>query len=183
MAWGVKPELVIGDMDSADRAALRAAGVSEMQIEDQNSTDFEKCLRLLQAEVILAVGFTGLRLDHQLATFNTLARFPSKRVVLIGEVDICFVCPQTLSLNLPVGDRISMFPMGECLCTSQGLEWPLKGLKLRPDGQIATSNRVSDPDVAITVQSGHPIIILPKSHLEQVVGVLTGGQIDSQPAK
>ncbi len=174
LAWGLIPELVIGDLDSVDLAGLAAAGVPAAKVDDQNSTDFEKCLATVQAPVVLAVGFMGMRLDHQLAALNALAKFPDQSVILIGEVDICFLCPTYLRLMLPVGERLSIFPMSICRCKSRGLAWPLDGLEMRPDGQVGTSNRVSESEVSIEVESGKPICVLPKQHLELVVNALAG---------
>ncbi|MCP5087686.1 MAG: thiamine diphosphokinase [Rhodobacteraceae bacterium] len=178
LKWGYKPDLVIGDLDSVDRDRLRREGIPEIQVLDQETTDFEKCLGLLEAKTIIAVGFTGKRLDHQLAAFNALVKYPRKQVLLIGDVDLCFVCPTTLALDLPVGERVSIFPMADCRCKSRGLEWPLAGLDMQPNGQIGTSNRVCQPNVRITVQAGHPICILPKRNLKRVMAALTGGQVN-----
>jgi len=169
---GFTPEKVIGDLDSIDRAALDRAEVETHFVDDQNTTDFEKCIALLKAPVILAVGFMGLRLDHQLAALNALAKFPDQPIVLIDTVDICFLCPPKLQLTLPKDTRFSIFPLAQGQCNSTGLAWPMNGLTLSPSGQIATSNRVVENDLCIEVLSGSHICILPKPFLPVVLAGL-----------
>ena len=172
LEWGITPEKVIGDLDSVDRDALALAGVETYFVDDQNTTDFEKCIALLQAPIILAVGFMGQRLDHQLAALNALAKFPEQPVVLIDTLDICFLCPPKLRLHLPKGTRFSLFPLVRGQCNSSGLEWPLAGLDLSPVGRIATSNTMTHDSLYIEVLSGQHICILPKPHLDAVLAAL-----------
>jgi len=169
---GFTPELVIGDLDSVDLGKLAAAGVASHFVDDQNSTDFEKCLQLLKAPVILAVGFMGRRLDHQLAALNALARFADQPVILIDAVDICFLCPDKLQLQLPEGERFSVFPLSAGQCKSRGLVWKLDDLILSPGGRIATSNKVENGPLYIEVLSGQHICMLPKRNLEAVIAGL-----------
>ena len=79
LAAGLTPDAVIGDMDSIPgpvRARIPAARVHE--IAEQESTDFDKCLRSIRAPLVLGHGFLGARLDHALAALTVLA------VVLCG---------------------------------------------------------------------------------------------------
>jgi len=170
--YGFRPDFVIGDMDSADTAELRNNDINMVLVSDQSSTDFEKCIAAVGAHTIIAVGFLGRRLDHQLAAFNAVAKAPDRLIILVGEEDICFLCPAHLHLTLAVGERFSLFPMNRCTGTSRGLEWPIDGLELSPAGQIGTSNRVVDRDVTVSVHTGALICILPKHNLGHVAEVV-----------
>ncbi len=167
--WGVAPEKVIGDLDSVDIGKMDAAGIETVFIADQNSTDFEKCLGVISAPLILGVGFLGGRLDHQLAVLNTLARQTSQPVVLLGQGEVCFLCPPEFELELPESTRFSLFPMAPSRCESTGLVWPLDGLALSPTGRIATSNAAIGGVLQVRVLSGAVICILPDIYLEEVV--------------
>jgi thiamine pyrophosphokinase len=79
---GLDVTLVIGDMDSQSEP-LRSQNVLKMTAQD--TTDFEKCLQVCDAEVFLGVGFLGGRLDHQMAAFSALLR--DKRVVILMDDD------------------------------------------------------------------------------------------------
>ncbi|MEM7469864.1 MAG: thiamine diphosphokinase [Pseudomonadota bacterium] len=173
LAGGVVPDAVIGDTDSLSEAAERAiAPAQRHHIAEQDSTDFDKCLRSIDAPAILAVGFTGGRLDHQLAACASLVRFPEKRVFMISEEDVCFLCPRDLTLELPFGTRFSLFPMGEARGTSVGLAYPIDGLVLSPSGQVGTSNEVTGP-VRLQLETHNVLAIVPRACLEVLLDALT----------
>ncbi|WP_375175333.1 thiamine diphosphokinase [Pseudooceanicola sp.] len=171
---GLDPVAVIGDFDSIlseDRAALDPARLYE--VDEQESTDFDKALARIGAPVVLGVGFTGGRLDHQLAVMTGLALQPDRPCVLVGEEDVICLCPPRLSLELPVGSRLSLYPLAEMRGTSQGLEWPIDGLPLRPDGRVGTSNRVSAATVELTMQTAAMLLILPRPALLPLLAALS----------
>ncbi len=165
LAHGLVLAATIGDMDSASPEKSANQYGEIIRIAEQDSTDFEKCLRAIQAPLFLGVGFLGGRLDHELAALNALIKTP-QNVVLIGEVDLVFHLPQTTRLTLPVGTRISTFPMGKVAgVTSTGLEWPLDGLQLSPSGSISTSNRSTAPEITLINPNQPLLCILPREHL------------------
>ena len=173
LAHGITPRAVISDFDSisqATRAALPEAILHQMQ--DQDSTDFDKCLRSVSAPLILGVGFCGDRLDHQLAACNTLVRYPLQRCVLLGETDLVFLCPPAIHLPLDAGCRVSLFPMGAVEGLSDGLQWPLRGLNFAPDGQVGTSNAATGP-VHLIITAPKMLVMLPVDRLDIVVTALT----------
>jgi len=167
---GRMPDAVIGDFDSID-AFARAAIAADRQhrIAEQESTDFDKCLRSVAAPLILAVGFTGWRLDHTLAAFNTLVRHPEQRCIVIGSHDLCFLAPARIRLRLPPGVRCSLFPMGEVAGESDGLRWPLEGKTFSPDGRIGTSNEVISAEVTLGFSARKMVVILPLDHLDAAI--------------
>lgn len=157
-----QPAAVIGDFDSLSSAAKAQLPPEALHhVAEQDSTDFQKCLTRIDAPFVLAVGFSGRRLDHTLAALNVLARLPAPHVVLIAAEDIVFLCPPHLSLRLPIGSRLSLFPMGPSRGSSRGLEWPIDGLEFRPDGRSGTSNRVTGP-VQLDIE-GPMLVMLPRA--------------------
>ena len=164
LRFGVEPEAVIGDFDSISKAAqVRLAG-RLFPIAEQATTDFDKALRSIAAPFVLGLGFSGARLDHGLAVLNGLVRHPGKRCLILGPQDVTFLAPRRLDLRLQVGSRLSLFPMGAVAGTSEGLRWPLQGLKFAPSGMIGTSNEVSGP-VQLAFDSDLMLVILPLSAL------------------
>ncbi|MEM6407057.1 MAG: thiamine diphosphokinase [Pseudomonadota bacterium] len=166
---GVAPAAVIGDLDSLPSAVREAIPAKQLhQIAEQDSTDFDKCLRSIEAPAILAVGFTGGRLDHQLAACSSLIRFRRKRVFMLSEDDICFACPPNLKLDLPNGMRFSIYPMSPFCGQSRGLAYHIDGLALEPAGVVGTSNEVTGP-VEVQIEQGEALIILPRGCLGTVL--------------
>jgi thiamine pyrophosphokinase len=172
MAAGHLPDAVIGDMDSlhpADRARLPEERIHP--VNEQDTTDFEKCLMAIRAPLVLGLGFTGPRLDHQMAAFNTLVRHYRQRCILIGPSEIVMLAPPSLRLNLRGGDVVSLFPMGAVEAKSEGLHWPVGGLSFAPDGRVGTSNRATGP-IWLAVTAPKMLLILPRATLGHLVETL-----------
>jgi thiamine pyrophosphokinase len=175
LGHGVTPEAVIGDFDSMTEATRKALPPDSLhRIAEQDSTDFDKCLRNIDAPLVIGVGFTGDRQDHQLACMNTLVRYPDRPCILLGRDEVVFLCPPALRLNLRKGTRVSLFPLGAVEGVSDGLRWPINGLNLAPDGMIGTSNEALGP-VEITVTSPKMLVILPSETLTKVITAMIEG--------
>ena len=173
LAAGLMPAAVIGDFDSISDAAQAAIAPERLfRIAEQDSTDFAKVLRSIDAPFVLAVGVTGARVDHGLAVLNALVRHLGCPCLLISGMDVIFHVPQEVTLNLRVGDRFSLFPMGPVSGTSQGLHWPIDNLALAPDGKIGTSNRVSQPVVQVQFDCPGMLVIVPRARLDAVISAL-----------
>lgn len=175
LAAGHRPEAVIGDFDSISHAARASLGPDRMfPIAEQLTTDFDKVLRSVAAPFTLALGFTGARIDHGLAVFNTLVRHADRRCLVLGARDVVFHCPPQLILRLAPGDRLSLFPLAPVTGRSTGLEWPIDGLTLAPDGMIGTSNRVASREVRLAVDGPGLLVILPRARLDAALRSLLG---------
>lgn len=174
LAHGLIPQAVIGDFDSisdAARAAIPAA--NQHPITEQDSTDFEKCLSRIAAPFVIAVGFHGRRLDHTLAAMTTLARRPGPPCVLLTRQDVVALAPPDLSLALPKGTRLSLYPLGPVRGTSTGLRWPIDGLLLDPAERAGTSNQTTGP---VRIRHDGPLlVILPAAHLADLIAAITPG--------
>ncbi|MCV3270398.1 thiamine diphosphokinase [Roseobacter sinensis] len=172
LAAGVPLEAVIGDMDSISEAA-RAQIPPERQhrIAEQDSTDFDKALRHILAPLVIAVGFSGRRIDHQLAALHTLVMRPDLPCVMLGAEDIIFLCPRDLHLPMSPGTRVSLFPMGAVTGRSEGLEWPISGLDFAPDGRSGTSNRATG-DLTLQIDAPAMLCILPRRFMAEVAEIL-----------
>ncbi len=170
---GMHPAAVIGDFDSISahaRAVLDPATLHH--IAEQSSTDFDKALRSVAAPFVLALGFTGARIDHQLAVFNVLVRRPDRVCIVVGSSDVVFHAPRRLALQMRVGERFSLFPMGPVTGRSQGLAWAIDGLHLTPSGQTSTSNRVSAARVVVETDGPGLLVILPRARMQMVINAL-----------
>ena len=178
LAQGITPRAVIGDLDSLSAASLDQIPKANLhEIHEQDSTDFDKCMRNLKAPLIVAVGFFGGRMDHYLAALNTLIRHPLQRCVLLGADELIFLAPPSLHINLPANCRLSLFPMGAVEGVSDGLKWPLNGLNFAPDGQVSTSNQTSGP-VHLSFTAPKMLTILPADKFDLVVAALLDSKSD-----
>ena len=167
------PYAVIGDMDSISKDFFdKNKKVKKVEILEQETTDFEKCLMRVKAKFAIAIGFLGARLDHQLAVLNTISSHDKYPVLLIGEKDIVFSCPGTLNLYLPVGTRVSLFPLKNIKVSTAGLDWNLNNEKLAPLERIGTSNRSNKSEVNVKTNNKGLLIILPKFYISNVLNAI-----------
>lgn len=172
IAAGRVPDAVIGDFDSLDDATRAAIPAERLHhVAEQDSTDFEKCLERISAPLILALGFTGARIDHELAIWNVLARRRDLRCIVVGPTDVVFVAPQRLSLDLAPGTRVSLFPMSPVCGESSGLRWPIGGIGFAPDGRSGTSNEATGR-VELSFDTGAMLVILPRAVFPTVIAAL-----------
>lgn len=178
LAAGLRPQRVIGDMDSLPPAARAALDPGLLHpVSDQDSTDFEKCLRAVAAPFLIAAGFAGGRMDHHAAVLNALVRHPRQRCVVLGAEDICFHCPPDLRLDLPQGTPVSLFPMARLSGHGEGLHWPPGGIDFAPWGRIGTSNRASGSPVRLAFPTPGMLVYLPRTHLSEAVRALVAAPL------
>lgn len=170
LALGHRALATIGDLDSLEdgvRARLPEASVHS--ITEQDTTDFAKALRNVAAPFLLATGVTGGRLDHTLAALSTLAAHAGPRCIIVGQEDVTVHVADQITLTLPVGTRVSLYPLGPVTGHSEGLQWPLEGLTLGPLAQLGTSNRSTAPQVRLRFAPPGALVLLPLEALDAVL--------------
>jgi len=175
---GFLPDAVIGDLDSFDPASVPDLPPERVHhIAEQTSTDFDKALRHIEAPLTLALGFVGARIDHELAAYHTLLSHPDRRCILIGPEDVVLHAPARIALSLPVGTRLSLFPLQAVTGQSSGLRWPIDGLAFHPARRIGTSNETVTPDVTLAMDGPGMLLIVPRVHLPVVSEALLAAEL------
>ena len=76
-------------------------------------------------------------------------------------------------VDLPPGQRLSLFPMAPMRGRSKGLRWPIDGLTLDPMGRLGTSNEVIGP-VELEFEAPGTIVLIPREHLDRSLAAITG---------
>lgn len=172
LAAGRMPDAVIGDFDSLDSGTREAIPADRLiPVSEQATTDFEKCIARISAPLVLALGFTGRRLDHELAVYNALVRHAHVPCIVLGRHDLVFAAPPDIRLGLDVGTRVSLFPLAAVRGGSQGLRWAIGGLDFAPWDRVGTSNRATGP-VELRFDRPGMLVILPRTELEIVAEAL-----------
>ena len=176
LAAGVTPAAVIGDLDSLSDHARATFAENLCHVSEQSTTDFEKALARVKAPMILALGFTGGRMDHTLSVLNVMAQHPDRAVVLVDEDDVCFIAAIGLTVfDVPSGTRVSLMPLGRAEVTVTGLRWPFADTVMTPDGFTSPSNAALDGDV--TIHTDGPVLItLPRAHLPVALTAAARGE-------
>ena len=167
----IVPTAVIGDLDSLTDLEYWRANTRVVEISEQDTTDFEKCLYSVRAPLVVAMGFTGRRFDHTLVSLHLLQRYaPSVKLILLTERDVCFAICGNLKMQLPVGSRFSLYPLSRTSFTrSVGLEYPLDGLVMEQGHLIGTSNRVTEASLSIEADSSGVYAIITERQLLPVI--------------
>ncbi len=180
---GIMPQAIIGDMDSLGDIAGWAKKTRIIEIAEQESTDFEKCLQATAAPVTLALGMTGKRLDHTLAALDALARHAADRwVIMVDEEDIALAVCGGFAFEVVPGTRVSVHPLQQVrFAGSTGLQYPLDGLVLAPGVRTGTSNTAETGPFSIETgpgETGAWLLIVGREHLDPLIGRLNGLAMD-----
>jgi thiamine pyrophosphokinase len=167
-AAGLRPDWIIGDMDSLDNRARLDAYPPESVIRhavDKDFTDTELALSLLWEQgcgAVWIIGGGGGRIDHLFGIRSLFERelFPCRW--LTSAEDIHCVEGGCLALNRGPGALVSVFPLGAgpWQALSRGLKWPLDGLAW-DRGFFGVSNVALQGDFSITAEQGRFMVIAP----------------------
>ena len=183
MGLGHEVAAVIGDMDSLSADARAAFADRLHPIAEQDSTDFDKALRHIEAPLVLALGVSGGRFDHELAAMHVLLAHPGRPCVVIGAESIVCLCPPRLEMAVAPGTLVSLFPFAPVGAVSRGLRWPLEGIAFAPESRIGTSNEALGP-VQLEADAPSMMLILPRDQLSVLVTALMSVPADARwPAR
>ena len=167
LSAGVRPDVVIGDLDSVSPQAKKILPAEKFIFENnQNNTDLEKALDYLiahQCTQCTLTGFVGGRWDFTFGNF--LSVYP-----YLDKMDICVagkgwkIWPLTHSVTKTVrpGARVSLIPAADCQnVTLQGLVYPLEhaNLSLGRTGQTL-SNAAKLSEITISFDKGFLLLYI-----------------------
>ena len=169
---GHRPELVIGDMDSAGDLPV---DLPRLHLTGQDDTDFQKCLARIEAPLIVGLGFLEGRLDHTLSAIHALMALPHDRpVMLIGDSDVMVRVRGDIGFATKAGQRVSIWPLGrQSFRTSSGLRWQLDGLAMAAGQMIGTSNSATGTHVRIEAGPGDGYaVIVPREAAQSLISAM-----------
>lgn len=186
---GLRPTLLVGDLDSLDPAALADAEDAGLPIlrapVDKDESDAELALleavRLGASRITVLGAFGGPRLDHALANLWLLAH-PAladrevrlldarSRVTMITAPD-AGGGPVRRPLPGPVGAIVTLLPFGGDATglTTAGLRYPLADEPLRAGPARGLSNIRLASDASVTVRSGRLLVVEIAVPVEPVI--------------
>lgn len=166
-ALGVRPNLVVGDFDSAPPPRRRPQTVVLPHVKDDTDTHYAARWALQQGarQVVLLGALGGRRIEHTMANFATglfLQRGGAQALLADEQSEARFLLAGgTLCLPRGPWQYFSLFPLeGEALgVTVEGAAYPLRGAALRPDYPVGVSNEWEVPEVRISLQQGSMAVI------------------------
>jgi thiamine pyrophosphokinase len=166
---GIRPDLIVGDMDSLDDASRLDAyppqNVKRCDGVNKDYTDTEIALAEIAdrgISEIWLIGGGGGRIDHLFALRSLFERDVYPCRWLTDSADIYIIEGESRKFSLKAAAMVSVFPLGsgEWEAQSEGLKWKLDGLKW-PRGFFGLSNVAETGDFSIKAQKGRFMVILP----------------------
>lgn len=166
LAFGLKPDLVIGDFDSIDPSALdelRRQGVPiETHPRDKDATDGQlaiaRALQLNPTELYLVGFLGGPRLDQLLANVLLLRTLEVPTLLLDANNECRLMRPHTpISWSPEPGEVVSLIPLTTTVegVRTQGLRWPLEDEQLHLGDTRGVSNEPLDgQQVSVQTRAG-----------------------------
>lgn len=170
---GRRPDLLVGDLDSADPALverLAAAGTTvERHPADKDASDTElavaAALRAGATEIVLLGATGGTRLDHEIANLLLLAD-PALVALEVRAVNGATTMRAlhaggSLRLEGMAGDLVTLLPVGDDATgvTTEGLRWPLADASLHMGRSRGLSNEVVNAPASVRLGGGTLLVI------------------------
>jgi thiamine pyrophosphokinase len=172
LALGRTVDLVIGDFDSADPAAIQAAVAGGAEVRgypaDKDQSDLELAIhaaRAAGASRVIVVGGYGGRLDHFLANALLLASpsFVDLDIeALVGDARITVIHRES-RLAGARGELCSLLAVGGPTrgVRTRGLRFPLNGEDLLPGSTRGVSNEFVEPVATVALEHGALLAVQP----------------------
>lgn len=160
----IKPDLVCGDFDSFPIDEI-PDDIEVVEMQDQNFTDFEKCLELIvlrNYKEVYIYGSSGMEHDHFLGNLTTGLKFKDKLTMLFfDDYSYYFFSDKKCVLEGYNGRIISLypFPVAKNIVT-QGLQYPLNNEDLDLTSRVGTRNTGISDLIEITYEKGNMLIFI-----------------------
>jgi len=170
LALGIRANLIIGDMDSAEQGAVKnfkdAGVIVEPYPQDKNETDLELAINRaieLDPQQIIIVAALGGRLDQTLANITLLTdpRLSKLDIRLDDGVEEVYLCQDQAQIHGRSGDIVSLIPWQGDVSAVQtsALKWPLRKETLYPDKTRGVSNEMLGGTASVSIGSGLLLIV------------------------
>ena len=170
LAFNLRPNVIIGDMDSAERDTLRNfkdSGISiDLYPRDKNETDLELAINRaieLNPKRIIIIAALGGRLDQTLANITLLAdpRLSTFDARLDDGVEEVFICRDQAEILGRSGDLVSLIPWQGAVAEVQteNLKWILNHETLYADKTRGISNKMTGNTASISIGSGLLLVV------------------------
>jgi thiamine pyrophosphokinase len=167
---GIKPDVIIGDMDSIDPALLASYSAQGIKIlkcsANKDFTDTELALDYalnLNPEEIFIWGALGGRVDHTLANVFLLCKGQEKGIntYLVDEYGEAFVLDKKAVFINETGKTVSLLALSPRVTgiTLTGFLYPLEKGTLKMGETRGISNIINEDRAGISVRSGKLLVI------------------------
>jgi len=163
---GVKPHVVIGDLDGIGDHAL-PTDVEVLRMVDPETTDGDKLLAFAKSrgcDSITLLGCEGDRLDHVLSNLSSAARC-GLAVRLVLRTGTGWIVRPNAPVTAPsaIGRVVSLLPLGRAEGVAlRGVRWPLEDATLDPLQRISISNEATTDHVSASTRTGALLLFVER---------------------
>lgn len=161
---GLKPDFVVGDMDSLPRPLPRLPKTTFWCDFDQDRSDFEKSLefaRRIGCDAAFVAGATGGALDHALVNAALLERCAGLELTLLDRGVGRLLGPGRGTVALKKGERFSLIAASTGAVVSlSGARFALAKAKLAP-GSRGLGNEAKGA-IVLTIHAGRTWLVVPR---------------------
>lgn len=171
-ALGVRPDLIVGDFDSAQQPRTEGDTIVLPHVKDD--TDTQYAARWLAEhgfeEVVMLGALGGPRVEHMLANLSTglfLSLHGVRTILADSRSEMHYLLPGR-PLELPRRDwmYLSLFALGAPLTGvfERGVYYPLENATLTElDYPLGTSNEFTEPVARLQCSGGHGLVVLTRA--------------------
>ena len=171
-ALGVRPDLIVGDFDSAPQPSTEGDTIVLPHVKDD--TDTQYAARWLAEhgfeEVVMLGALGGPRVEHMLANLSTglfLSLHGVRTILADSRSEMHYLLPGR-PLELPRRDwmYLSLFALGAPLTGvfERGVYYPLENATLTElDYPLGTSNEFTEPVARLQCSGGHGLVVLTRA--------------------
>lgn len=166
-AYGVKPDLVVGDMDSVDQDILLDIEKSKILISPKEKDYTDTHIAVIKAlekdaDQITIICATGLRSDHAIANIRLLLYIESKGAIgeIIDDENIISLCTGKTEFINKIGTTVSLIALSEKVegITLRGFKYPLDNCNANLSWTTGISNEIISEKAVITLDTGKLLI-------------------------
>ena len=162
-AYGVVPDLIVGDMDSADKSKLSETMLSKIVISPREKDYTDTHLAVMnaienKADEITMLCATGLRSDHSLANIRLLLLISDSGASgrIVDDENTISLCTGETEFTGKTGTTISLISIADTTTgiTLEGFKYTLEDYDAGLMWTTGISNEIISPVARISIESG-----------------------------
>ena len=158
----LKPNLIIGDLDSIDEKTIKRAEKDEVQIlkyeTNKNETDFELALKyVIDKEIkdITIIGGEYGEIDHLFGVLTVIISFQEDQQILWIHKDQSVLIPNTKKIAIGNNVEFSILPFTNLKNLNiSGAQWNLDNENIEFGKSLTLRNISIDNDIEVSVDDG-----------------------------
>lgn len=169
-ALNLRPDLIIGDLDSADREEVNRLSAQGIEVRafppEKDENDLELALDAaleMNPDVIWVAGALGSQLDQTLGNIFLLTQPELANVDarLVDGTRQVFLIRKSVVIQGAPGQRLSLIPLNGPVTgvRTTGLKYPLEDETLYPDRTRGISNRLTGSSAKVSIKQGELLCI------------------------